>query len=201
MPTSSSYLTSAENLPAKALIVINKIDLADEETKALADNLSKLYNEIGYRVITCSVKQDIGIDELSDALSNTTSILVGLSGVGKSSLVKKILPAEEIKIGQTSEATGEGKHTTTVSALYHLKGNGIIIDSPGVRDFTPITKDLEEISYGFVDIRQFTGRCKFSNCSHQNEPGCAVLKAVEDGEINRQRFNSYLQMIKEFNEA
>ena len=195
------YLTSAENLPAKALIVINKIDLADEETKALVDNLSKLYSEIGYRVITCSVKQDIGIDELSEALSNTTSILVGLSGVGKSSIVKKILPAEEIKIGQTSEATGEGKHTTTVSALYHLKDNGIIIDSPGVRDFTPINRNLEEISNGFVDIRPFTGRCKFSNCSHLNEPGCAVRQAVFDGVISQQRFNSYLRMIEEFKEA
>ena len=195
------YLTSAENLPAKALIVINKIDMADEETKALVDKLSKLYSEIGYRVITCSVKQDIGIDELSEALSNTTSILVGLSGVGKSSIVKKILPAEEIKIGQTSEATGEGKHTTTVSALYHLKDNGIIIDSPGVRDFTPINRNLEEISNGFVDIRPFTGRCKFSNCSHLNEPGCAVRQAVFDGVISQQRFNSYLRMIEEFKEA
>jgi len=195
------YLTSAENLPAKALIVINKIDQADEETKALVDNLSRLYSEIGYRVIPSSVKQDIGIDELSEALSNTTSILVGLSGVGKSSLVKKILPAEEIKIGQTSEATGEGKHTTTVSALYHLKDNGIIIDSPGVRDFTPINKNLEEISNGFVDIRPFTGRCKFSNCSHLNEPGCAVRQAVDDGAISQQRFNSYLRMVEEFKEA
>lgn len=195
------YLTSAENLPAKALIVINKIDMADEETKALVNKLSKLYSEIGYRVITSSVKQDIGIAELSEALSNTTSILVGLSGVGKSSIVKKILPAEEIKIGQTSEATGEGKHTTTVSALYHLKDNGIIIDSPGVRDFSPITRDLEEISNGFVDIRPFTGRCKFSNCSHLNEPGCAVRQAVDDGAISQQRFNSYLRMVEEFKEA
>ena len=195
------YLTSAENLPAKAVIVINKIDLADEEAKLLVDRLSKLYADIGYRVITCSVKQDRGIDELAEALSNTTSILVGLSGVGKSSIVKKILPAEEIKIGQTSEATGEGKHTTTVSALYHLEGNGIIIDSPGVRDFTPITSSLEEISNGFVEIRRFTGHCKFSNCSHQNEPGCAVRQAVEDGDISQQRFDSYLRMIEEFKEA
>ena len=195
------YLTSAENLPAKALIVINKIDLADEETKALTDKLSRLYSEIGYRVIKSSVKQDIGIDELSDALSNTTSILVGLSGVGKSSIVKKILPAEEIKIGQTSEATGEGKHTTTVSALYHLKDNGIIIDSPGVRDFTPINRNLEEISNGFIDIRPFTGRCKFSNCSHLNEPGCAVRQAVDDGVISQQRFDSYLRMVEEFKES
>jgi len=195
------YLTSAENLPAKALIVINKIDQGDEETKTLVDNLSKLYSEIGYRVITSSVKQDIGIDELSEALSNTTSILVGLSGVGKSSIVKRILPAEEIKIGQTSEATGEGKHTTTVSALYHLKDNGTIIDSPGVRDFTPINKNLEEISNGFVEIRPFTGRCKFSNCSHLNEPGCAVRQAVNDGAVSQQRFNSYLRMVEEFRAA
>ena len=99
------------------------------------------------------------------------------------------------------EATGEGKHTTTVSALYHLKDNGIIIDSPGVRDFTPITRDLEEISNGFVDIRPFTGRCKFSNCSHLNEPGCAVRQAVDDGEISQQRFNSYLRMVEEFKES
>ena len=195
------YLTSAENLPAKALIVINKIDMADDESTRLVEQLTQLYSDIGYRVIATSVKQDIGIDELSEALSNTTSILVGLSGVGKSSIVKNILPAEEIKIGQTSEATGEGKHTTTVSALYHLRDNGIIIDSPGVRDFTPINKDLEEISNGFVDIRQFTGRCKFSNCSHQNEPGCAVRQAADDGEIHQQRLNSYLRMVEEFKEA
>lgn len=138
------YLTSAENLPAKAVIVINKVDLLDDETKKIAEDLTRLYQNIGYQVIYTSIKNNIGIDELSEALSNTTSILVGLSGVGKSSLVKAILPKEEIRIGATSESTGEGKHTTTVSALYHLKGNGIIIDSPGVRDFTPINKSQHE---------------------------------------------------------
>lgn len=194
------YLTAAENLPAEALIIINKIDLIDDETEQLAKDISKLYRSIGYRVIKTSIKQNEGIDELADALSNTTSILVGLSGVGKSSLVKAILPKEAIKIGETSEATGEGKHTTTVSALYHLKDNGIIIDSPGVRDFTPINKTLTEISNGFVDIRQYNGSCKFSNCSHLNEPGCAIKQAVSEGKINKQRFNNYLRMLQEFNE-
>lgn len=193
------YLTSAENLPAKALIVINKIDLLDDETKIIADELTKLYENIGYHVICTSIKQNIGIDELSQALSNTTSILVGLSGVGKSSLVKAILPKEEIKIGETSKSTGEGKHTTTVSALYHLKDNGIIIDSPGVRDFTPINKTQEEITHGFIDVRKFNGTCKFANCSHQNEPGCAMKEAVKNGDLNPQRFNNYLRLVAEFN--
>jgi ribosome biogenesis GTPase len=193
------YLTSAENLPAKAIIVINKVDLLDDETKIIADELTKLYESIGYHVICTSIKQNIGIDELSQALSNTTSILVGLSGVGKSSLVKAILPKEEIKIGETSKSTGEGKHTTTVSALYHLKDNGIIIDSPGVRDFTPINKSQDEITHGFIDVRKFNGACKFANCSHQNEPGCAMKEAVKNGDLNPQRFNNYLRLVAEFN--
>ena len=194
------YLTAAENLPAKALIVINKVDLLDYETKRTVDDLTGLYSSIGYDVISTSIKQDLGLDALSDALSNTTSILVGLSGVGKSSIVKAILPKEEIKIGETSQATGEGKHTTTVSALYHLKDNGIIIDSPGVRDFTPINNSIDEITHGFKDIRKFSGACKFSNCSHTNEPGCAMKQAVSDGLLDEQRFNNYLRLIQEFNE-
>jgi ribosome biogenesis GTPase len=194
------YLTAAENLPAKAVIVINKVDLTSSESKKIVKDLTDLYQGIGYRVIGTSIKQNIGLDELSRALSNTTSILVGLSGVGKSSIVKAILPKEDIKIGETSEATGEGKHTTTVSALYHLKDDGIIIDSPGVRDFTPDSNSLDEITRGFVDVQQFNGACKFSNCSHLNEPGCAMKQAVADGLLNEQRFNNYLRMIQEFDE-
>ena len=194
------YLTAAENLPARALIVINKVDLLDPETKKITDELSKLYQSIGYRVISSSMEQNMGLDELSDALSNTTSILVGLSGVGKSSIVKAILPKEEIRIGETSEGTGEGKHTTTVSALYHLKDNGIIIDSPGVRDFTPINKTQDEIIHGFIDVRKYKGACKFKNCSHTNEPECAMKQAVDKGELNQQRFKNYLRLAEEFNQ-
>jgi len=194
------YLAAAENLPAEALIVINKADLLDHETKKIVDDLTELYQSIGYRVITSSMKQDVALEELEDALSNTTSILVGLSGVGKSSIVKAILPKETIRIGETSESTGEGKHTTTVSALYHLKCNGIIIDSPGVRDFTPINNSIEEITHGFIDVRKFNGACKFTNCSHTNEPDCAMKQAVDEGNLNKQRFNNYLRMVEEFNQ-
>ena len=194
------YLTAAENLPSDALILINKVDLIDHESKRMADDLTALYQNIGYRVISTSIKQDIGINETSEALSNTTSILVGLSGVGKSSIIKAILPKEEIRIGETSAATGEGKHTTTVSALYHLKGNGIVIDSPGVRDFTPTNSSIDEITHGFIDVRQFNGRCKFANCSHHNEPECAMKQAVVDGQLDEQRFKNYLRLVDEFNE-
>jgi len=195
------YLIAAENLPAKALIIINKVDLLDPESKKSVSDLSELYQSIGYRVIASSVKQNIGIEEISDALSNTTSIMVGLSGVGKSSIVKAILPKEEIRIGATSATTGEGKHTTTVSAFYHLTGDGIIIDSPGVRDFTPNNNSLNEITNGFVDVRKFEGACKFSNCSHQNEPGCAIKQAVIDNKLNKQRFENYIRLLNEFNET
>ncbi len=194
------YLTAAENLPAQALIIINKIDLADEATKRKCDDITTLYQNIGYRVIQTSIEKNIGLDKISAALSNTTSILVGLSGVGKSSIVKAILPAEEIKIGEVSSTSGEGKHTTTVSALYHLTDNGIIIDSPGVRDFTPINNSLNEITHGFVDARKFNGVCKFTNCSHTNEPECAMTQAVANGELNPQRFNNYLRLLREFKE-
>ena len=194
------YITAAENLPAKVLIIINKIDLLDENAKQDIADLTALYQGIGYRVISSSIKKNIGLDEISDALSNTTSILVGLSGVGKSSIVKSILPKEEIRIGETSATSGEGKHTTTVSALYHLKDNGIIIDSPGVRDFTPDNKSLDEITNGFIDVRLFNGACKFTNCSHTNEPECAMKQAVIDNKLNKQRFDNYLRLIQEFNE-
>jgi len=193
------YLTAAENLPAKALIIINKVDLMNYETKRMVDDMTEMYENIGYRVISSSMKQNVAIEEISQALSDTTSILVGLSGVGKSSIVKAILPAEEIRIGATSTATGEGKHTTTVSALYHLDNHGIIIDSPGVRDFTPQHNSMEEITNGFVDVKKYQGLCKFTNCSHNNEPECAMKKAVADGELNELRFNNYRRLIEEFN--
>ena len=202
------YLAATENLPSKALIIINKIDLLDDiaqeheskkhELKKIVDDLTALYQSIGYRVICASMEKNIGIAEIAEALANTTSILVGLSGVGKSSIVKKILPQEEIKIAETSTATGEGKHTTTVSAFYHLENNGIIIDSPGVRDFTPISKSIEEITNGFIDARQFNGACKFTNCSHLNEPDCAMKQAVSNGDLNSLRFKNYLRMMEEF---
>ncbi|MCK5002061.1 MAG: small ribosomal subunit biogenesis GTPase RsgA [Gammaproteobacteria bacterium] len=191
------YLTAAENLPAEALIVINKIDLLNNENKLVIDTIKETYKNIGYRLIETSIKKDAGLNELKEALQNTTSILVGLSGVGKSSLVKMLLPDIDIRIGEISTASKEGKHTTTVSSLYHLPDGGALIDSPGVRDFTPWNRDKEDIVNGFIELKPYQGHCKFSNCTHTTEPGCAITEALEKGELSQQRVNSFKKMLED----
>lgn len=191
------YLVAAENLPARPLIVINKIDLMDEENEHVVDDINSLYETIGYRVVETSATRDTGIDELQALLTDTTSILVGLSGVGKSSLVKDLLPDIDIRIGEISQASKEGKHTTTVSTLYSLPGGGHLIDSPGVRDFSPIHLDKAQILNGFIELKPYRGKCKFANCSHTNEPGCAITEALENGEVNEQRVSSFRKMLED----
>ena len=130
-------------------------------------------------------------------LADATSILVGLSDVGKSSLVKDLLPDIDIRIGEISEASKEGKHTTTVSTLYSLPTGGYLIDSPGVRDFSPINLGKEQILNGFIELKPYSGKCKFANCSHTHEPGCAITEAVEEGKVSLQRVNSFRKMLED----
>ena len=189
------YLVAAENLPARPLIVINKIDLLDEENEHVVNDINAIYETIGYRVLETSATRETGIDELQSALAGATSILVGLSGVGKSSLVKDLLPDIEIRIGEISQASKEGRHTTTVSTLYSMPTGGHLVDSPGVRDFSPIDLDREQILNGFVELKPYRGLCKFANCSHSNEPGCAITEALEKGELNAHRVNSFRKML------
>ena len=189
------YLVAAENLPATPIVVINKIDLLDDQNEYIVNDINSIYETIGYRVLETSATQITGIDELQSVLAESTSILVGLSGVGKSSLVKDLLPDIEIRIGEISEASREGRHTTTVSTLYSLPTGGNLIDSPGVRDFSPVNLDREEILNGFIELKPYRGKCKFANCSHTNEPGCAVTEALENGEISEQRVNSFRKML------
>jgi len=191
------YLVATENLPAEPIIVLNKMDLADDHTLHIEKELRDVYESIGYNVIATSVKTNRGMDELHAALADATSILVGLSGVGKSSLVKVLLPETEIRIGATSTSTGEGKHTTTVSSLYHLKNGGNLIDSPGVRDFTPNNTSKQEIELGFTEFKKYRGCCKFSNCTHEHEPGCAIIKALENKKVLKTRFDSFKKMLSE----
>ncbi|MGD2052532.1 MAG: ribosome small subunit-dependent GTPase A [Gammaproteobacteria bacterium] len=191
------YLVATENLPATPVIVINKIDLLDEENEHVVDDINTIYDTIGYRVLETSALRSTGLDELQAMLAGSTSILVGLSGVGKSSLVKDLLPDIDIRIGEISEASREGKHTTTVSTQYALPTGGYLIDSPGVRDFSPINLDKEQILNGFIELRPYRGMCKFANCSHGNEPGCAITEALEEGKVNLQRVNSFRKMLED----
>lgn len=191
------YLVATENLPARPIIVLNKIDIDSNNKAEIISDLETVYEGIGYKVILTSIKTPTGLNELNDTLKNATSIFVGLSGVGKSSLAQEFLPDTEIRIGETSESTGEGKHTTTVSSLYHLANNGNLIDSPGVRDFTPNNISKQEIEFGFIELRKYRGMCKFSNCSHEHEPDCAITQALKDNEITQKRVNSFKKMLSE----
>ena len=192
------YLVAAENLPATPIILFNKTDLLEESNRIAFEQMKFAYCEIGYQVIEASKILDHGFDQLDQVIKEKTSIMVGLSGVGKSSLIQHLLPEQDIRIGELSEASGEGTHTTTSSTLYNLPCGGKLIDSPGVRDFGLWNMSEEDILNGFVELKPFVGHCKFSNCQHESEPDCAIQNALKDGKISEQRFTNYKKMCTEY---
>lgn len=192
------YLIAAENLPATPIILINKMDLLNDKNKANIEKIINDYQHIGYRVITTSSVDNKGFAELLSVLTTHTSIFVGLSGVGKSSLINQLMPELDIRVGVLSEASGEGKHTTTSSNLYHLPCEGKLIDSPGVRDFGLWNTSENDILNGFIEFRDYIGHCKFSNCSHLKEPHCAIKQALADNKISQQRFDNYQKIVREY---
>jgi len=188
------YLVATENLNAHAIIVLNKTDLTEEDT----ENVLSDYRQLGYPVLLTSTKNPSSIKNLRAELNNKISIMVGLSGVGKSSLINTLLPDHDIRVGEVSAASGEGTHTTTSSILYHLPNGGDIIDSPGVRDFGLWNTSEDDVLYGFKEIRDLAGQCKFSDCKHEVEPGCVINQALNDGLITEQRFKNYKKIIQEY---
>jgi len=197
------YLVAAHQLDLPVLILINKIDLieSDEQWEAIAELLIP-YDEMDIEILPVSAETNEGMDELREVLMNKNSVFVGPSGAGKSSLIKALIPDIEIKTNQLSESTGLGKHTTTNSILYHLPEfegqTGNIIDSPGVRQFSPAPCELHELEQAYPDFAPFLGQCKFSNCTHTNEPDCAIKHAVEAGDIHYTRFQSFQRLLSEF---
>jgi len=190
------YLVATENLHAEGLILLNKIDLAKDET--ILTSLLEEYITLGYQVLPTSISDTESMHSLQQRLNHKTSILVGLSGVGKSALINTLLPDQNIRVGEVSAASGEGTHTTTGSILYHLPEGGDIIDSPGVRDFGLWNTSADDVLYGFVELRNHAGHCKFSDCKHDIEPDCAIKDALADGEISEQRFNHYKKIVQEY---
>jgi len=189
------YLLTAELIGIKALIVINKSDLLIKKEHRRFEQTFSAYPEIGYPLIHSCTKQDGGIDELIQHLKSEHSILVGQSGVGKSSLVNSLIPSLSIQVGRLSEATGLGKHTTSAANLYHLPTGGDIIDSPGVRSFRLGLSDPRQLELGFPEFSGFLGLCRFNDCSHTKEPGCAIIQAVTEGKIQSSRLDVYRQMV------
>lgn len=188
-------LVAARSLPCEAVILINKSDLGCD-TKDL-HAISEQYRQIGYVVLHTSAKTHSGIAALKTQLKDKTTILVGQSGVGKSSLIKILLPHRDIRIGELSKTGGTGKHTTSNTILYGLNGGGKLIDSPGVRDFRPTHLTLEELNQGYVEFSSYLGHCQFHNCTHTVEPRCAISDAAQQGEIAVRRLKSYRKLLSQ----
>lgn len=199
------YLVAAQQLDIPSIIIINKTDLieSDEHWEAIAELLQP-YDEMDIEIIPASTINQEGLDELESYMTGKNSVFVGPSGAGKSSLINALIPDIDIRVGKLSDATGLGKHTTTNSILYHLDGKsseaGNLIDSPGVRQFSPAPCELNELESYYPDFAPFVGQCKFNNCTHTNEPSCAIKQAVEDGQIAYSRYQSFQRLLEEFKE-
>jgi len=188
------YFAAAENIGLEAILLLNKADLltSDHPLRQTAAT----YAEIGYTVIEVSSKQMSGMQKLRQQLQHQTSMLVGQSGVGKSSLVNTLLPEQDIVVGQLSETSGLGKHTTSSATLYFLPQGGYLIDSAGVRSFRLMITERRQLEKGFREFHDYLGHCRFSDCSHTHEPGCALIDAVEKETISAWRLQHFLKMVE-----
>ena len=193
------YLVAIEQLGLQAVLVLNKLDLLSGEDLQVLDNMLSTYEDIGYPIHKVSAEDGLGIANLDLALSNKTTILVGQSGVGKSSLVNKLNKDSLADVGALSETWDRGTHTTTTSALYHMAGFDLI-DSPGIREFGLAHISPQQVFDGFVEFRPLAGSCKFRDCAHSTEPGCAIQAAVESGQISLERLESYFRIIDSLDE-
>lgn len=195
------YLVAASNLNIQAIIAINKCDLINEENQHLIDEIQSCYTSLDIPSLKISAKKNIGLEELRAQLRGKISVFVGQSGVGKSSILQALMPNEQIKIGEISEQTAKGKHTTTNAKLYHFPSGGDCIDSPGIREFGLWHLSPQEVMQGFPDLEHFANQCKFRDCSHTKEPGCAILKALKDKQIDSRRLESYRRIIHSLEEV
>ncbi|AYF89773.1 small ribosomal subunit biogenesis GTPase RsgA [Pseudomonas sp. DY-1] len=189
------YLIAAEHAGIHPLLLLNKADLVDDENSAMLDDLLGVYRQLGYPLLEVSAREGGGMEDLMTRLDGHISVFVGQSGVGKSSLVNSLLPGVDTRVGALSELTGKGTHTTTTARLFHFPGGGELIDSPGVREFGLGHVSRGDVEAGFIEFNELLGTCRFRDCKHDREPGCALLKALEDGRVHPQRMASYRHIL------
>lgn len=191
------YVAAATSASIQATLVLNKRDLPmDDELQAeLA-----AYSAAGYATITCSARAGDGIDALIEASANAVAALVGQSGVGKSSLIRRLIPEAAVEIGELMRGEEEGRHTTTTSRMFDLPRGGHLIDSPGVRDFAPAIERLDARDMGFAEVARLAPGCRFQDCQHMREPSCAVRSAAESGALRARRYESYRRLRRLYDE-
>jgi ribosome biogenesis GTPase len=189
------FLVSAESFRIPTTIIFNKVDLLSEEEKDYLADLAAMYEEIGYPCAFTSATANIGIQHFEDILKDKISLISGHSGVGKSTLVNQISPDLDLKTMEISTFANKGVHTTTFSTMFEIAENSYIIDTPGIKELGLIDIEKQELSHFFPEMRAMMGKCKYHNCKHINEPKCAVLEAVSEGEIAESRYSSYLSMM------
>lgn len=186
------YLAASEIMGAEGIVVLNKSDLSEAHDDTL--DILEDYARIGYTVLTCSAETGVNLEQIEHAIDTRIGIIVGQSGVGKSSVINRIIQDGEQRIGALSKSTGEGRHTTVNSVMLPLISGGAVIDSPGVRDYAPSIENMDDVNFGFREIREHAQNCRFANCVHLREPSCAVKGAVETGEISARRYESYKRL-------
>ncbi len=190
------FLVSAEAFRIPQIIIFNKIDLLSPKELKKQDEYIEIYKNIGVDCLTASAVQKSGIDEIIEQLNGKKSLFSGHSGVGKSTLINCIAPDLQLKTSDVSSFSDKGVHTTTFAEMFNMGNDTLIIDTPGIKELGLIDMKQEEISDYFPEMRNLIGECKFHNCKHTHEPGCAIKKAVEDGEIAESRYKSYLSMLE-----
>lgn len=189
------FLLTCEAYNIPCVLVFNKIDLYDDEIREYADYVKSIYENVGYTCIETSAIEKTGLEKLERILQNKTSLLSGHSGVGKSALVNALDSSLNLKTSAVSLSNLKGRHTTTFAQMYHLAFGGDIIDTPGIRSFGMVDFKAEEVARYYPEMRARLANCKYYNCTHIHEPGCAIKKAVEEGEISQERYANYVNIV------
>lgn len=188
------FLVTAEAYGIPAILVFNKLDLFSEEGKEILQQYKAIYENIGYSCYDVSALEGTHVDVLQDVLKDKVTLVSGHSGVGKSTLINRLVPGLELRTGRISDWSDKGKHTTTFAEMIELPFGGKLIDTPGIRELGIVDIEKTELSHFFPEMRYYLNKCRFNNCRHINEPGCVVLDAVEQGDIEESRYESYLSM-------
>lgn len=189
------FLVTSEAYHIPTILVFNKIDLYEPDDLQYIEEVKDMYESIGYPVLFLSALKGEGVEELKNQCKNKTSLFSGHSGVGKSTLVNQIIPGIQLRTSAVSDASSKGVHTTTFAEMHRIPSGGFIIDSPGIRELGIVELEKEEISHYFPEMRDLLNECRFNNCSHTNEPGCAIKKAVDENKISLIRYESYLSIL------